>query len=60
MSADTKEMPLRQGTTMSSTFGDEAIHEVDPSTVGAPLAHARSHVLSVRPPQQRANWRIGT
>lgn len=38
MSADTKEMPLRQGTTMSSTFGDEAIHEVDPSTTAGLLA----------------------
>lgn len=49
MSADTKEMPLRQGTTMSSTFGDEAIHEVDPTTVGAPPAHGNPHVLHDRP-----------
>lgn len=59
MSADTKDMPLRQGTTMSSTFGDEAIHEVDPTTVGAsPRTPGRMCYILARARQQEANWRI--
>ncbi|KAI1850408.1 hypothetical protein JX266_004266 [Neoarthrinium moseri] len=39
MSADTKEMPLRQGTTMSSTFsGDGAVPDLDPATTAGLLA----------------------
>ncbi|KAI0133561.1 PH domain-containing protein [Xylariales sp. AK1849] len=38
MSADSKEMPLRHGTTMSSTFSDDAIPDADPGTTSGLLA----------------------
>ncbi|KAH8666724.1 hypothetical protein BX600DRAFT_481140 [Xylariales sp. PMI_506] len=38
MSADTKEMPLRQGTTFSSGFGDDAVPDFDPASTAGLLA----------------------
>ncbi|KAK7976500.1 hypothetical protein PG989_014963 [Apiospora arundinis] len=38
MSADSQPMPLRQGTTMSSTFGDEAVPEFDPASTAGLLS----------------------